>query len=409
MKPGIISFPIRSSPARRSTVQRAVPQLQSSAQVLNTMLARANKDYVAKAPPPRNDLCKTLLPPSSPSPSANAGILDKWKTPSSVVASARINYESTSDKNQISTLRGTSKGPLASFLGNSNSFKHEPSPVVYLTGSSTQDKTNQAVWFAEDDFSDDNDLDLDFKAPSALPAAAVAKQAAQHSMPPPTQHVTWSSSPTSHWEPPKPQRDISGTLNTTNSTLKRESSGENDSFEAPAVKKAKKRSRLPWKSPQDPIVVEDDLPVVKTPAQKSSKGPWDPTASVIKEQKQKLKNQRKPDIDDARPEGLQQPPEAVLPAKQPISLSNEQKRVLDLVVNQNQSAFFTGPAGTGKSVLMRAIIEELKRKHAKDPERVAVTASTGLAACNIGGITLHSFSGFYPIPSVTLIRDIYYV
>lgn len=76
-----------------------------------------------------------------------------------------------------------------------------------------------------------------------------------------------------------------------------------------------------------------------------------------------------------------------------ISLSEEQRHVLDLVVNKSQSVFFTGPAGTGKSVLMRAIIADLKKKYAKDPERVAVTASTGLAACNIGGITLHSFSG----------------
>jgi ATP-dependent DNA helicase PIF1 len=35
----------------------------------------------------------------------------------------------------------------------------------------------------------------------------------------------------------------------------------------------------------------------------------------------------------------------------------------------------------------------LRKKFAKEPDRVAVTASTGLAACNIGGVTLHSFSG----------------
>lgn len=35
----------------------------------------------------------------------------------------------------------------------------------------------------------------------------------------------------------------------------------------------------------------------------------------------------------------------------------------------------------------------MRKKFAKEPDRVAVTASTGLAACNIGGVTLHSFSG----------------
>src|SRR5712672_42881 len=42
--------------------------------------------------------------------------------------------------------------------------------------------------------------------------------------------------------------------------------------------------------------------------------------------------------------------------------------------------------GTGKSLLLRAIIVALKKRHAKNPEAVSVTASTGMAASNIGGI-----------------------
>ena len=49
--------------------------------------------------------------------------------------------------------------------------------------------------------------------------------------------------------------------------------------------------------------------------------------------------------------------------------------------------------GTGKSVLLREIIAALRRKYVREPDRIAVTASTGLAACNIGGVTLHSFAG----------------
>ena len=41
--------------------------------------------------------------------------------------------------------------------------------------------------------------------------------------------------------------------------------------------------------------------------------------------------------------------------------------------------------GTGKSLLLRAIITALKKKHASKPEVVSVTASTGMAASNIGG------------------------
>jgi ATP-dependent DNA helicase PIF1 len=43
--------------------------------------------------------------------------------------------------------------------------------------------------------------------------------------------------------------------------------------------------------------------------------------------------------------------------------------------------------------LLREIIAGLRRKYIREPDRVAVTASTGLAACNIGGVTLHSFAG----------------
>lgn len=35
----------------------------------------------------------------------------------------------------------------------------------------------------------------------------------------------------------------------------------------------------------------------------------------------------------------------------------------------------------------------LRKKFSRSQDAVAVTASTGMAACNIGGITLHSFAG----------------
>lgn len=42
-------------------------------------------------------------------------------------------------------------------------------------------------------------------------------------------------------------------------------------------------------------------------------------------------------------------------------------------------------SGTGKSLLLRAIIAALRKKHAGKPDAVSVTASTGMAASNIGG------------------------
>lgn len=69
-------------------------------------------------------------------------------------------------------------------------------------------------------------------------------------------------------------------------------------------------------------------------------------------------------------------------------LSSEQERVLNMVLNEQKSLFFTGSAGTGKSVLLRAIIDKLGERYGS---QLAVTASTGIAACNINGCTLHRF------------------
>ncbi|KAF5375262.1 hypothetical protein D9758_000092 [Tetrapyrgos nigripes] len=72
-----------------------------------------------------------------------------------------------------------------------------------------------------------------------------------------------------------------------------------------------------------------------------------------------------------------------------IKLSPEQNHVLERVRN-GRSVFFTGSAGTGKSVLLREII---KLKGSSASSSLAITASTGIAAVNIGGTTLHSWAG----------------
>lgn len=74
-------------------------------------------------------------------------------------------------------------------------------------------------------------------------------------------------------------------------------------------------------------------------------------------------------------------------------LSDEQRSVVKAVMDEGKSVFFTGSAGTGKSVLMRAIIAQLRHKYRSEPDRVAITASTGLASCILEGQTLHSWAG----------------
>ena len=56
------------------------------------------------------------------------------------------------------------------------------------------------------------------------------------------------------------------------------------------------------------------------------------------------------------------------------------------LVQQGRNVLLTGQAGTGKSTLLRNEIDA-------DDEEVAITASTGIAALNIGGSTLHRWSG----------------
>lgn len=80
------------------------------------------------------------------------------------------------------------------------------------------------------------------------------------------------------------------------------------------------------------------------------------------------------------------------PNKKPIlalatrRLNRAQEAVLSAVLG-GKNVFFTGSAGTGKSFLLKRIIGSLP------PRSTFATASTGVAACHIGGTTLHSFAG----------------
>ena len=74
------------------------------------------------------------------------------------------------------------------------------------------------------------------------------------------------------------------------------------------------------------------------------------------------------------------------------TLTLQQQQALTYVTSPaSPNVFLTGSAGTGKSFLLRSIISSLRRING--PESVAVTAPTGIAATNLDGVTLHSWSG----------------
>jgi len=72
---------------------------------------------------------------------------------------------------------------------------------------------------------------------------------------------------------------------------------------------------------------------------------------------------------------------------QPIRLSTEQQNLFDYIEQSENNIFVTGRAGTGKSTLLSYLVENTKKK-------VAVCAPTGVAALNVGGVTIHSLFGF---------------
>jgi ATP-dependent DNA helicase PIF1 len=238
---------------------------------------------------------------------------------------------------------------------------------------------NSTYFFNENDFEDDGAIDLtggtpprpkassvsypslgacftDVDYPKLPPAPAPPDSRTQ--APSSSAPIPWSSSPPSHYQPPP-----------------------------------SKRRTVPWldKDGNDKTATYTPLPADKD---KNAPYPWNKTASALKDEQKELRRRHRQRGTQMKSEGT-----AALGKRSSITqvpttfLSEEQRGILKAVVEEGKSVFFTGSAGTGKSVLMKQIIAKLRDKYVREPDRVAVTASTGLAACHIEGITLHSFAG----------------
>ncbi len=260
------------------------------------------------------------------------------------------------------------------------------------------------VYFDENDFDDDDTLDLNdavsnsnsstIKYPTLpLPTSKSHTTPSTKS----SQLLPWSSSPLEHLQDPPPRPRVPPFQQAQPSNVTYPS--------LPDEPKPPKRRTIPWKNDQDEEQDDNTTKHAKqrknttksTPASKEKSDtpyPWDKTASAVKEEQKKIRQGHKKLVKDNEAE---QKPKAMSTKEartvSRVFLSDEQKKVFNLVTEERKSVFFTGSAGTGKSVLLREIIKGLRNKHKREPERVAVTASTGLAACNVGGVTLHSFAG----------------
>lgn len=388
-----------------------------------SMLGRANASFQAKpkAQQPQAHMAKQPLSTSSQGSTHDANIKEqfqKYNGPSAGLSKfsqpskpARPFQPRSSNISQPlnppqPANRTVNSNSFASLYRKENSFEEGPD----LTGPTAGgvDVSNRVAigeGFYEDELSDDYELALELERPAALPPpppppvqVTPSKQDVDATPADNISNMSWSQSSPSHF---LAAQSVSYSTSSRGSTKR--SSPDDDTQAAEPVAK---RRTLPKTGYPSLTHCEDDVdsasahnvanPAAKPQAKTKQSRVWDYGPDTIKTQQKLLKGKSKKSAvsgAEASVEDMQHAVKSYTVKQSAISLSNEQEHVKELVCNMGKSVFFTGPAGTGKSVLMRAIVQEMKKKYAKDPERLAVTASTGLAACNVGGMTLHSFAG----------------
>lgn len=101
---------------------------------------------------------------------------------------------------------------------------------------------------------------------------------------------------------------------------------------------------------------------------------------------------------------FEEPKEEAIPPLE--TLTDEQRQIYDAALN-GKNLFITGGAGTGKSYLLRMIIDAFEKRHRK----VLVGAPTGMAALHVGGVTLHRLFALgigitedYPLERVNIVK-----
>lgn len=250
-----------------------------------------------------------------------------------------------------------------------------------MSTSSSLNELHNHVYFDENDFDDVVDLTEspvrkpEVRYPQLDPVVypQLPRQQEKTSSKPPASSapVPWSSSPPAHFEPPP-----------------------RPAPPAPSPERVHKRKRLPWAA----VTKEEDIKSPLPENKENVKYAWNMSASAVKDEQKEFRkrNRIKPAMKTTDPK-----PMAAVTKEM---LSPEQQTVSKAVIEDGKSVFFTGSAGTGKSVLMRSIIAQFRHKFRKDDDRLAITASTGLAACVIEGQTLHSWAGIglgkEPVPEL---------
>lgn len=246
---------------------------------------------------------------------------------------------------------------------NITDFENEV-PTSFHSAATAQSVSLANVLFDEDDF--DSDIDLDVEDPATKstvqqPATAQpsmvdsAYHSAQAQSPASkqtplgalrsSQPIPWSSSPPEHFKtPPRPQHVPVPTKRRTlpwlqNGGQVKTEAVEDVQDEEPEATRPKKRRPV-------------EAAAVATPAPKSSKPdyPWNTTQSAIKQQQKTLREASKKAATAKMNEGTDEDMKEAIKRKKKtmvhrIFLSEEQQNVLNMVVENKKSVFFTGSAG----------------------------------------------------------------
>lgn len=422
-----VSLPLRTNTTIQSTRNYTDPTMLKAAAQKHEEKVQAQQSLSQSSFPSSPLASQTTKPP--PSKSISAGFQNALR-PSPPSA---VNQMRAPPPRQNGGIKRTASGLAKAFDGRFDDDNGSQSKPIVI--GETPAKIPQADLFAEDEF--DSDIDLDVEEPVAKgtvsypnlakqkPAAApmpksivyptlprqqqaragyqdsgygsVEPSAKEH-VPGSSNPFPWSSSPPEHFQPTRDASTIRKFVYT----------GDQNQNGAAETGPAKRRT-LPWLEEKEEeaanaapnhTISNNSRPTSRgtaTPASKANKKsqfPWNTTASAVKDQQKKHREEIKKAV--KKNEGTDESIQKAKSKRKQVArvfLSEEQQHVLELVVEKKKSVFFTGSAGTGKSVLLREIISSLRKKYAREPDRIAVTASTGLAACNVGGVTLHSFAG----------------
>ena len=352
------------------------------------MLTKAVKDYNAVPVTKPQTLSQELLPTDCPSRTQGTGKTFRPPQPCQATSSrpnvlkptARINingcFSSNGGSSVTSQKRSTSS--ISGFAHSSDAHHGVTieAGVVDLTQSPRKGgrvgKLHQAVFFDENDFENDEDLNLDVEDPQTkgnlshsmpvigLPQREDSDLQLTYEQPSSSAPLPWSSSPTQHKAtPPNANLLQRKPSSTGRSAIPSKRLSPEDGRHLP-----NKRRTLPWheneaeqhneEPPKAPADIQKIIDQKKsrdqvkgisssTPLPRDKKSldyPWNKTASAVKEEQRKLrKNNKKL----AKPTTSVQKGEKIDPAR--VFLSDEQRRVLSLVTDATKSVFFTGSAG----------------------------------------------------------------